>query len=375
MDAALGECVAVLHQAPTRWALVLTGGGIRLGGWLLSVPGGSRTVVEVQTPYDTPATDAYLGHPPESYCSTETAILLAKRARERARWLSPRQEVVGFGCTASLRSERPKRGDHRIHIATATDAGVTSWSLTLNKEARSRDEEDDIAARLGLLALATAVGETAPEVPLLPGEVIERADEPSTEPLARFLRGAMPALCVAPDGRQGQGNQPRALLPGSFNPLHEAHLALARLASEKVGGPTDFEISVRNVEKPSLTAGEIRWRAAQFRWRAQLWLTQAPTFLEKARLFPGVLFVLGADTAIRLVQPRFYGDDPERMNAALSEMRGLGCRFLVAGRVDAGQNFQHLDDLAIPEAFRDLFTGIPGAMFRLDISSTQLRGS
>jgi hypothetical protein len=376
MDAPLADCIARLHQSPSHWALVLTGGGIRLGGWLLSVPGGSRTVLEVQTPYDTPATDAYLARPPESYCSTETAILLATRARERARWLSPRAEVVGLGCTASLRSEQPKRGDHRVHIATATDAGVHTFTLTLTKDARSRDDEDDIAARLGLLALATAVGQSAPELPLLAGETIERGEVPASGGLARFLRGEVPTLCVLPDGREvASATPPRALVPGSFNPLHEAHLALVSLASQLAGGPVAFELSVKNVEKPSLLAGEVRWRAAQFRWRCPLWVTQAPTIVEKARLFPGVLFAVGADTAVRLIEPRFYGDDPQRMSDAFAEMRRLGCRFLVAGRVDASGVFRGLADLGIPAEHADLFTAIPESVLRLDISSTQLRGT
>ena len=136
-----------------------------------------------------------------------------------------------------------------------------------------------------------------------------------------------------------------------------------------------FELSVKNVEKPSLAPGEVRWRAAQFRWRYPLWLTQAPTFLDKARLFPGVTFAVGTDTAARLVQGRFYGNDPARMAAALDEMRTLGCRFLVAGRVNAEGVFQGLTDLAIPEAFADRFEAIPESRLRLDVSSTALRQS
>jgi len=375
MDAALTECVARFHAQPTRWALAITGGGVRLGGWLLGVPGGSRTILEIQTPYDTPATDAYLGRVPDSYCSPQAAILLAERALQRARWLAPRQPVVGFGCTASLRSDKPKRGAHRAHVATVGDVGTRVWSVVLEKDARTRDEEDDLVARLGLHALARGVGLAAPPVPIRPGEHIDVEETPSAEPLARFLADEGGTLCWLPDGRQMLGDMPlpRALVAGSFNPLHEAHVALVRAAAQHTGGPAAFELSVENVEKPPLDPAEVRWRAGQFRYRHTLWVSKAPRFVEKARLYQGVLFAVGADTAERLVQARFYGEGPDRMECALGEIRERGCRFLVAGRVDATGAFQTLDRLPIPPAFRDLFESLPESAFRFDVSSTALR--
>lgn len=36
-------------------------------------------------------------------------------------------------------------------------------------------------------------------------------------------------------------------------------------------------------------------------------LPQAPLYAQKARLFPGSVFVIGYDTAIRLLDPKYYG--------------------------------------------------------------------
>ena len=68
-----------------------------------------------------------------------------------------------------------------------------------------------------------------------------------------------------------------------------------------------------NADKPPLADEEVRRRLTQFVWRAPVWLTRAPTYTEKAELFPDCVFVIGADTATRIVQPRFYGDSEERM--------------------------------------------------------------
>jgi hypothetical protein len=133
-----------------------------------------------------------------------------------------------------------------------------------------------------------------------------------------------------------------------------------------------FELAVMNADKPPLSEAEIWRRVEQFRGRARLVLTRAPRFIEKARLFPGCVFVLGYDTAVRLVQPRFYGDSEAEMRAALDEMLGLRCRFLVAGRGDA-DGYHTLDEVALPPEFASMFEAIPESQFRVDLSSTELR--
>jgi hypothetical protein len=112
---------------------------------------------------------------------------------------------------------------------------------------------------------------------------------------------------------------------------------------------------------------------AQFAWRARVELTRAPTFLEKSRLFPGATFVVGADTAERLVATRYYGSDETRMVAALKEIADRGCRFLVAVRVDGAGRVRSLADVAVPAHLAALFTAIPESEFRLDTSSTDIR--
>jgi hypothetical protein len=375
MDPIQRNLIAALHHAPYRWVLALTGGGSGAGAQLFSVPGGSRTLLELLVPYHEQALLAFLGNRPEQFCSPRTSQVMARRARERACWLAAGQAVLGLGCTASLATDRPKHGDDRFHVTVDSGDHHTTYSLILQKGARDREGEEAILDAVLLNALAEAVGVPQRLQPhLLPSETVQVESELSAEPLAALLRGELSVVCREMDARQHvPADTPAVVLPGSFNPLHEGHEQLAAIASRLSARPTAFELSVTNADKPALAREEVERRLSQFTWRAPIWVTRAPTFAEKALLFPGAVFVVGADTAVRIVSPRYYQESVMSMTEALERLRQQGCRFLVAGREDATGKFIGCGDLVLPEAFRDLFVGIPQEGFHMPISSTQVR--
>jgi nicotinamide mononucleotide (NMN) deamidase PncC len=375
MDPSLLRLIEALHAGPYRYAVALTGGGASAVAALLSVPGGSRTILEAVVPYHERALIDFLGRAPDQFCSADTARALAGRARDRARRLAPGEAVAGAGCTASLATDRPKRGDHRFHLAVATGESTLTYSLTLTKGARDRAGEEAILGAVLLNGLAEAFG--LPQrvaVPLLPGEEV-RAESVSAGALAALVRGEVAAVVVENDGRiRTDAPAPRLVVPGAFNPVHGGHWGLAGAAARLTGLSAAFELSVTNVDKPTLGPEEVRRRLAQFAWRAPAWLVRAPTFVEKARLFPGATFAVGADTAERVLAARYYGDSAEAVGRALDEIRRHGCRFLVAGRAGADGRFAELHHLDVPASHRELFTAIPAEVFRADVSSTALRG-
>jgi hypothetical protein len=180
------------------------------------------------------------------------------------------------------------------------------------------------------------------------------------------------AVCVEPSGVIRAGAKPLALLPGSFNPLHAGHTTLAAVASARLGMPVHFELSVANVDKPELPPEEIKKRVAQFATAGSVWVTRAATFIEKATLFPGTAFVLGWDTAVRLIDPAYYGGTSER-DSALRMLKGASCRFVVGGRVDETGAFRVWNRDAIADEFADLFVVLLESDFRVDVSSRALR--
>ncbi len=113
----------------------------------------------------------------------------------------------------------------------------------------------------------------------------------------------------------------------------------------------------------------------QFVGYAPVFITRAMTFERKARLFPGAILVIGADTAERLLSPRYYESDEARMYSSLVTIRNLRCRFLVAGRIGEGEQFKTLSHLTIPSMHHDLFEGIDEKDFRCDVSSKAIRAN
>ena len=166
----------------------------------------------------------------------------------------------------------------------------------------------------------------------------------------------------------------RVLLPGAFNPLHEGHRQLAQVAGRILGKPVALELSISNVDKTELSWAEVRRRIDQIAFQIPVLLTRVTAqFIEKAELFPDAVFVVGVDTAERLLTPRYYGSVADGVTKALELLRQHGCRFLVGGRMDARRRFVRLHDLPIPAECRDLFREIAPEVFRVDISSTELR--
>src|SRR2546425_7335338 len=154
MDPATRRLIEALHHAPFEYVLAITGGGTGVAASLLGVPGGSRTVLEVVVPYGDHALAEFLGHRPEHFCSIETAEEMAQRAFQRCRWLAPGQTLAGIGCTASLATDRAKRGDHRFHIGIRTATHSRTCSLTLTKGARDREGEEALLDAVFLNAMA-----------------------------------------------------------------------------------------------------------------------------------------------------------------------------------------------------------------------------
>ena len=255
------------------------------------------------------------------------------------------------------------------------------------------------------------------------------------------LGGGLPAVVDAP---RGPG---RVYLSGSFNPLHAGHEGLLRAAVAAAeaeaeataeaaacdrgagetpattttgnGGNGDspypstttlpvegaFELSVVNADKGTLSEEEVRRRVEQFSKSSsssdsnsnfRVVLTRAPLFEQKAALFGrGASFAVGVDTAVRLLDPKYYrGGSDAGLGLSMGRIAARGARVFVAGRKvkrksdkSGGEGEQEeeafltlsssgaLDSSPAAKvvASLGLFREIPEESFREDVSSTELR--
>lgn len=365
--------ISSIHQSGHACVLAITGGGSSAIGELLRVPGGSASVLEAVVPYAQRALHQWLHGKPDQACAPRTARAMAMAAWMRARELAEEhfaiERLIGIGCTANLASDRPKRGPHRVHIAAQSLAATHTVSLELSKGARSRSEEESLVATMMLDVLAQASGSSEQaKLELLPGEAPLVTTTVAPSAWQELLLGKIERIA-------GFETDPAvhamAIFPGAFNPLHDGHRAMARIAAQRLNRPVAYELSIENADKPPLDYTDLEGRVTQFIGEHSYWLTRAPTFVAKSAIFPGATFIVGADTVVRVGFPKYYGDIADR-DAALETIVQRGCRFLVFGR-EADRDFQTLEQLPLPPALRAICDQVPEHEFRVDISSTELR--
>jgi len=363
------DVVERIHGSGCQCVLALTGGGSVVVPALLGVPGASASILAANVPYSAAALADWLGGKFDQASSEPTARAMAMAAFERARQYSdidPRA-LRGIGATSSLVSNRPKRGPHRVHVAWQSAETTVAYSCELVKGRRTRSEEESVAAELVLHAVAESCGvlNLPPKAPSQE-EPIARREKQAPREWTELLLGERQTVQYRLAG------QPRVIFSGAFNPLHDGHRRMVELAAVRLDAPVAMELSIANVDKPTLDFLEIETRLAGLTEFPVL-LTRAPTFVEKAALVPGATFVVGADTIVRIAEEKYYGGDRQKRDSAIANIASRGCRFLVFGRKCDGR-FVLPSEIGLPSQLRAMCDEVPPNVFRCDISSTELRG-
>lgn len=368
--------------------LAVTGGGTGAVSALLQTPGASRTILEAIVPYAHAALVDWIGAMPEQACSAATARAMAMASFVRARELAPaadQRSLLGVGATASLATDRPKLGGRRIHVAWQTSEQTWVESYCLADIAPNRADDERAATSFLLWIIAGACGvKDAKLYQSLPtsrqDELLQVSGGRGELPQQELLMGSRQRAILKRESSFNYFLESEKLsigivFPGAFNPPHAGHLRMMEVAEQRVKAPAAWELSITNVDKLPLDFMSMKERITAIRAsddKRMIALTRAATFREKSELFPDATFVVGIDTLVRIVEPRYYDGDEVRRDAAIAAIAERGCRFLAFGRVIEGE-FTVLGDLTLPPALAAICDEVPASEFREDVSSTELR--
>lgn len=321
--------------------------------------------------------------------------LLAQRAWQDAKmWNQGSTPVFGVALTTTSRSE----SDEIYYLSVWSQSDFNSTVVTEYQLQVHNNYSNTKLCDWFLRGLAEAAN-----IPIVTSSEIQPTRhrwETNTDPISAVLLGSAKFALFNSKGDIRIEAEPYVaedyscdkstiylLYPGSFNPLHWGHTELASaaiMASRRLSHNATksrviltYEISSVIVDKHAVSENEIRARIKQFTsTQRRVALTTARLFIEKAKIFKNHGFVVGIDTARRILDPRFYQNSEESIIAALQEIENNGCYFLVGGRKDPLSNeWDELSKICIPKCLERMFVEINSADFRVDISSTQLRAS
>ena len=344
-----------------------TGGGAGAQNLIWSVPGCSKYFAGATFPYGHEQLTDFIGYQVEKSVCAETAIEMAMMAYYNAyRYGYPDEEYVGVGATCSLAPNKRCRDEYYVarvdskgcvisHIneeqlvyTNHTDKTVSkritggncvdSFICSLSKN-RYNDNSNDCTELAWKLFYArpywTQSGKRLPE--------------------SEFVNQRTPLT----DSQPSRG---RTIYPGAFNPPHAGHFEIAKKTNAV------FSIEAVSPHKGSLGLHELLQRAKLLKGHEILFTFNQSLYVDKSNHFPGCPLVIGADSFVRMLDPK-WGPDPVNL---LREMTVNDTRIYVVGREVNGKYMSADEAISLVPESATCYDIVP-VDGRWDLSSTQLR--
>lgn len=328
----------------------ITGGGSGAISQLLEQGGGSSFCLDAQVPYDNQCIIELLDdYKPDKFCSEETSRMLAVCAYKRAVKLTGSLDVVGVGSTAKLHKLHDERDgrEHVIHVSIHSKSQTRTVEALLNPacnyiinnrcNAETRKYEEKLATNTILQQYCNffKIYDQDNYYYFIPyvAEVTSQWHCHLTHEYPRHAMSIREGECVY---NPFEVVNP-VIFSGSFNPVHDGHIKIVEKAYELLHKPVWFEISLENCDKPPVDWISLEKRTKGFDKHkdnpaiAGFIFTQAPLFVQKARLFHEPVFLAGSDTISRLDNPMYYKNRNDYVDS-INELVSRKAQLLVFDR-------------------------------------------
>ena len=379
------EAVANLIAAGNNFYIASTGAGAGIADRIWQVPGASGILKGYAFPYAHGDFNLFVQKDwvatGNGYCSLEAAIALAQASYFRVQQICLGEKnfrpIFGIGLAAAAPTDRILKGGTRFFVAVRSIDGLYTCEISMEQEKTTR-EEFGYVCDMAILNFMLAVSKI--------DQVLIKSENVISDHLAQFDDGFMIypnkyscAVSLSENRLLNLSGEFSSLpnnfsdtviFPGSYDPLHFGHDAMARMVEDTTGKKVVFEITSQNADKGALGKFELSKRLNQFigKWPVII-NNNAPLFIDKANQYNGLHgFMLGYDTAVRILDPKYYGG-VDGLSQMLFRLRELNISLYVLSRQGDEKVFS-LKDLDVPFKFKDLFIPVHG---QWNVSSTILR--
>jgi nicotinic acid mononucleotide adenylyltransferase/nicotinamide mononucleotide (NMN) deamidase PncC len=358
----------MIHKTPYKFYIAVAGGGSVFISDFCSIEGASNNLIGAIVPYNQTVFDKFIGgKSPDSYVSSEAARKLAVASYRECLAVGVESKYsIGIGVTSSLvkTNERENRL-HKIYIAIHRFQDTTLLEAVI-KQGRTRISEEylvnDMISNLLLNRLDIA---PLKNFNLQDGESISTRTE-NDKNLGYLINNETDLISsenLAPLKKL-------VVFSGSFNPIHDGHKAMIKMAQEITGEKPYLELTVNNADKGFLDYIELEDRIKNLD-DYEFILTNAPTMkakveaIKKYAPMAEIIFVVGSDTYERVWDEK-YGYSVDFLERFFKDNKIKFIMFKRGGY--APIDFTHGKDLLIKHETLESFE-------TSKISSTDLRKS
>jgi len=299
----------LVDQPKAKLYLALAGSGIGTLLKIQEIPGVSQVLHGARLIYGKEDMTNFLGFEVTQAVSENTSIYLAMEAYTQAA-VNHSTMPIGIGLTTAIASNREHKGKLRGHATIISDKLMCTCEFTLQPgvgENARRQHNDTIDLVLEGLLQSTVSKETTSY------PVVTNCSEKA---LRLFLEMGYFGSNGFRGNSERNGPPDAVIFPGSFNPVHDTHLQMAKSVSEELRKPVVLLVSTDPPHKSQQPVTNFlrivntvrKWNSSYIGPAGQLHVkfhTGLPLFVDKARFFSDQQFIVGADTLDRLLDSKW----------------------------------------------------------------------